>query len=174
MEIKLLDYFESKLEGEGLPATKLKDLLTSDKIVILHFLRHLGCVYCKNTVDQLKIMVEQNPGFPPIYFVHQSSVQDGKDFFNKRFPDARHISDPKLKLFTLFGINRLKGLHLFDPRMILKGFKLVLKGYGNQFGKGDVFLLSGTFVFLNGNLVWSHRPKRAGDDPDFRKLAKIN
>jgi hypothetical protein len=55
--------------------------------------------------------------------------------------------------------------------MIWKGILLSFKGYTNQLGYGNMYLLSGTFLFLNGKLVWSHRAKRAGEEPDWKKIS---
>lgn len=170
MDPQLIRYYSKKLSGARLPSDTLSELVSSHKIVILHFLRHLGCIYCKHAVDQLYKLSQQNPGFPPVIFVHQSTPEQAEAFFSEHFPGASYISDPELSLYNLFGIRRLKGFHLFDPRMILKGFRLSFMGYSNNLGFGNIYLLSGTFVFLNGKLVWSHRPKRAGDEPDWNKV----
>lgn len=170
MDPQLIQYYDKKLKGNRLPSDALPELLNTQKIVILHFLRHLGCLYCKNAVDQLYKLSTQDPGFPRIIFVHQSPIDIGEAFFEKHFPGASHISDPELSLYNLFGIQSLKGLRYLDPRMIFKGLKLLLMGYSNRLGMGNVKLLSGTFLFLNGKLVWQHVAKRAGDEPNWKKV----
>jgi hypothetical protein len=170
MDPQLIQYYNKKLNGLRLPSEALPEVINSHKIVIVHFLRHLGCIYCKHAVDQLYKISTQNPGFPPIIFVHQSPLEVGETFFEKHFPGASHISDPELSLYNLFGIQSLNGLHYFDPRMILKGIKLTFQGYSNRLGMGNMRLLSGTFLFLNGKLVWQHRAKRAGEEPNWKKV----
>jgi hypothetical protein len=168
----LIQHYSKPLVGEGLPATRLGDLVQAENMLILHFLRHLGCAFCKHTVDQLRQLKEQMPRFPTIYFVHQSDVETGHRFFAERWPGSPHISDPKTELFRLFGIRRMRGLGLLDPRMVLATLRLQLKGYRNELGYGDVYLLSGTFLFRNGKLVWKHRASFAGDDPNWGILGK--
>ncbi len=171
MDPLLIQYYDKNLTGVRLPADTLQEVVQSKKIVILHFLRHLGCIYCKNAVDQLYQLSQSDPLFPPIIFIHQSPIEVGEAFFAQHFPGASHISDSSLSLYNLFSIQKLKGLNFLDPRMILKGLKLVfLKGYSNQMGMGNMYLLSGTFLFLNGKLVWQHRAKRAGDEPNWKKI----
>lgn len=170
-----LEQTGAPVEGVRLPesADTLQDVLASDQLVILHFLRHLGCIYCKYTVDQLNKISKQSAKFPTIYFVHQSSPEAGEAFFAERFPGARHISDPGLKLYKLFGVRRLGGLQLLNPKMIWQGFMLTFKGYRNKIGgTGDIFILSATFLFNKGKAVWQRRAKYAGDEPDFAKLGK--
>jgi len=170
MDQELIRFYEKKLEGARLPADTLNELINSNKIIILHFLRHLGCIYCKHAVDQLYKYKQEHPNFPPVIFIHQSNEEQASLFFQKHYPDASYITDTDLSLYNLFGIRKLKGMHLFDPRMIFKGFKLSLLGYTNRLGHGNIYLLSGTFVFLNGKMVWSHRAKRAGEEPDWKKV----
>ncbi len=170
MDPLLIQYYDKKLTGVRLPASTLPELVNSNKIVILHFLRHLGCIYCKNAVNQLFKLSQADPSFPLIIFVHQSSPEIAEDFFGQHFPGASHISDTTLSLYNLFGIQKLKGLNFFDPRMILKGIRLSFMGYRNNLGLGNIYLLSGTFLFLKGKLIWQHRPKRAGDEPNWKKI----
>lgn len=172
MDQELINYYSKTLSGARLPAHTLQTLLNSNRIVILHFLRHLGCIYCKHAVDQLYKLKQQDPGFPPVIFVHQSTPEQAEAFFEEHYPEAAYISDTDLSLYNLFSIRKMKGLHLIDPRMVWKGIMLSFKGYTNQLGFGNLYLLSGTFLFLNGKLVWSHRAKRAGEEPDWKKISK--
>lgn len=170
MDPQLIQYYDKKLTGIRLPADSLPQLVGSSKIVILHFLRHLGCIYCQNAVDQLYKLSQTDSSFPPVIFVHQSPPEAGETFFSEHFPGASHISDTELSLYNLFGIRNLKGLHFFDPRMLWKGTRLFLKGYRQEKTQGKWNLLSGTFLFLNGRLVWQHRPTRAGDEPRWNAI----
>lgn len=168
-----VEQYDAPIKGTRLPpeARTLHDLLAADQLVILHFLRHLGCIYCKYTVDQLNKISKRSAKFPVIYFVHQSSPEQGEAFFAERFPGARHISDPELELYKLFGVRRLGGLQLLNPKMIWQGIRLTFKGYQNKIGgTGDIFVLSATFLFNKGKAVWQRRAKYAGDEPDFTKF----
>lgn len=170
MQENEISRYNDKLRGANLAGETLKEVIDSEQIIILHFLRHLGCMYCKYTVDQLYELVRKTPKFPKIIFVHQGTPEEGDDFFSKHFPNASHISDPKLGLYSLFKINRLEGVSWFHPKMILKGIKILSGGYSNNLIGQDVKILSGTFLFNKGKLIWQHRAKYAGDDPQWSKL----
>ena len=170
-DLRTIRYSEL-LEGGHLPSNDLQEIIQSEKMVILHFLRHLGCLFCQHNVDQLYHLSQELPNFPTIYFVHQSSVEAGEAFFAKHFPNAPHISDPQMQLYQLFGIRKLAGIHLLNPKMIFKGILLTLKGYFNRYKEGNIMMLSGTFLFHNGKLVWEHRAKYAGDSPRLDRLLK--
>jgi thiol-disulfide isomerase/thioredoxin len=157
--------------GCRLPGDTLWDVVHSEQVVIVHFLRHLGCIFCQYGVDQLHELKQKDPRFPTIFFVHQSPPDVAEAFFAKHFPGAPHISDPKQNLYRRFGILRLNAGSLFNPLSILKGIKITLSGYATRlFTKDDVWVLSGTFLFNVGKLIWSHRAKFAGDDPRWEKL----
>lgn len=163
--------WDKPVSGAHLPGEQLKEIVGGQKFVILHFLRHLGCIYCKHSVDEIYKLVQANPGFPPFVFVHQSTVEKGETFFSERFPGVAHISDPLKELYTLFGIKRLNPVSLVNPKGVIKGFELTAKGYRNSFhGKDDIWLLSGTFLFQQGRLVWTHRAAYAGEEPNWGKL----
>lgn len=152
------------------PAESLHELMNARKMVILHFLRHLGCIFCKHSVANLRELNEANPGFPPIVFVHQSPLEQGESFFDEYYPSAAHISDPELKLYELFEINRLSGLQWLNPGMFMKGTLAFLKGHRQTKAQGQEDILSGTFLFNKGHLVWQHRATYAGDEPDWSRF----
>ena len=157
------------LSGHRLPGNTLEEVVNSGSIVILHFLRQLGCRFCKHSVDQIRKFAAENPNFPEIIFVHQGDKQEGDAFFQEFYPNAPHIADPKLKLFRLFKIPVAPMIDILHPVMIWRAIKLTLMGYPNE-QKGNPRILSGTFLFFNGKLAWSHRAKIAGDEPNWSKL----
>jgi hypothetical protein len=169
-DANLLSIPHAPIEGYRLPANYLDDLINSERLVILHFLRHLGCAFCKHSVDKFRKLCESTK-FPPIYFVHSSPAEVGEAFFQERFPTAAHIADPEHKLYKLFGIKRMPYWKLFSPVFITRMIYLSLSGYPNEYnGYGDTKMLTGTFLFKDGKLLWSHRATMPGDDLDLSKL----
>ncbi|MCS7084682.1 MAG: hypothetical protein RMM53_00560 [Bacteroidia bacterium] len=168
---RLLD-FPKPLTGMRLPGVYLSEVIGAYDLVALQFLRHLGCVFCKNAVDGLYRLASSSERFPPVVFVHQSPVEEAERFFEQRFPGAPHISDVRFELYEHFGVKRSGFFETFaDPRVLWKLAKLTLKGYKNELGKGDVRLLSATFLFYRGRLKWKHLARFPGDDPFWERLA---
>jgi hypothetical protein len=166
-----IEFFNHPLTGVGLPSQNLNEIINSEKMVIFHFLRHLGCMYCKHSVDELFKLKQNYPKLPTIYFVHQSALDIAEKFFAEHFPGASHISDPQLVLYKMFQIKRLDYFHISNFAMLFKGLRLLLSKYRNQIiDKSDITLLSGTFLFYNGKLTWQHRAQYAGDDPNWEKI----
>lgn len=171
-ELSTLRKYPRKLEGVGLPADTLPELIDSPKPVILYFLRHFGCVHCKYIVRKLHALGQQHARFPDIVFVHQESLEKGKAFFAKNFPGASHISNPSGDLYKLFKVNRMSSWALLSPSLWGKALARAFRGYGFSLKPtSDPLKLSAMFLFFHGKLLWSHKARFAGDDK--RALARI-
>ncbi|MCS7077902.1 MAG: hypothetical protein NZ455_14420 [Bacteroidia bacterium] len=155
------------------PAQSLSELLQRYPLVVLVFLRQLGCTFCKTMVLNLKKLKETDPSFPPIIFVHQGSIEQGNAFFDQFWKGQIHISNTDLSLFHFFKIKVGKVKDRIGLRTFFKGIKsLLTHGFKVWQTKriGDDKLLSGTFLFQKGKLVWAHRAKFAGDEPNWKLL----
>jgi len=162
-----------KVQGKHLPSDNFKEIIENFPIVIVHFLRHLNCMFCKHSVDELKKLVEKNPNFPPIIFVHTSNLEKGEIFFQNRFfNNTMHISDPEQVLYKKFKIHKMTPSKFFIPTFLKRVVELTFKGYKNEAykDKEDPTVLSGTFVFFHGKLKWSHRAELPGDEPNWSKV----
>ena len=161
------------ISGSHLPAQTLGGIVQSEKLLILHFLRHLGCLLCKESVSKLHKLKQQKPTFPTVYFIHQSSVEDGDVFFDEYFPGSPHISDMKLELYRYFAINRMEGLQLLNPKMYARIIQAMFGGFFQTEIKGDPQVLTGTFLFYNGKLAWQHHASYAGEEPKWEKITML-
>jgi hypothetical protein len=162
--------YPTPLEGGQLASTNLAALVGSEPLLLVHILRHLGCIFCKQQVAELRKLRAENPRFPTVIFVHQSTAAVGDAFFAEHFPGAPHIADPKLDLYRIFGILRMDVAQFFNPLMHLKGLSAFFQGQRQTETLGDVNLLSGTFLFRQGRLVWLHRAKHPGEDPSWSRF----
>ena len=144
----------------------LKELFASKQLIIIHFLRNFGCIYCHSLVDSLYAAIQQNPKLPPVAFVHLEDLETGKNFFKERFPGALHIADTEQQLYQLFGIKKFSILSFLNFKMLWKGVVLFAKGYrpGAQIHPQ---ILSGTFLVSNGSVIWGHQASYPGDDKLF-------
>lgn len=162
-----------KVHGMHLPSDDFQKIIQHYPLVIVHFLRHLNCMFCKHSVDELKKLVEKNPKFPPIIFVHTSTLEKGEEFFKKRFfPNTPHISDPDQILYKRFKIHKMTPSKFFFPTFLKRVVEQSLKGYKNEAyqDKEDPTVLSGTFVYYQGKLKWLHRAELPGDEPNWNKI----
>jgi peroxiredoxin len=178
MEVDLdtakLRAFDKPLSVEGLQQNTLPDLLDAHPMVIFYFLRHMGCAHCKYLVSQLNQVRQSMPRFPRVVFVHMESLEEGREFFKEYYPNASHIADPQRELYRLFGIKSQKGLNLLNPTFLFKTVQRVASGYSNALvPKADPFMLSGMFLFREGEPVWMHRASYAGDDQKAVNMLRV-
>ncbi|MFN9627456.1 MAG: SelL-related redox protein [Planctomycetota bacterium] len=145
--------------------------LSSKQEVLLVFLRHAGCTFCRETLDELKKARQQwqSRSLLPVV-VHMGSVEQGLEMMKKfGLEDCPVISDPDCRLFRAYQLPRGTWQQLFGMRVWIEGFKAaILKGYG--FGKlvGDGFQMSGAFVIRHGQIVRAYPSKDAADSCSWK------
>lgn len=96
--------------------------------------------------------------------MHLASEAEGEEFFAKRWPEARAVSDPHKDLYRAFGLARGSVGQLFGPSVWLSGFKALFKGHGGGRPQGDPLMMSGWFLVTGGAVVWSDVHEHAGSE----------
>ena len=140
---------------------------------MLVFLRHLGCTFCLEALQDLKNQRAQieAAGIQPV-LVHMSDDEAGrKRFASYGLDDLPRVSDPDQDLYRAFELKRGSLLQLFGPRVWFQGLRALLKG--NTVGKlaGDGFQMPGVFIVHNGKIIESYRHAMAGDRPAYQSMA---
>lgn len=147
------------------------DELSSKQDVLLVFLRHAGCTFCRETLDELKKARQQwqEQSLLPVV-VHMGSIEQGVEMMKRyNLEDCPVISDPQCQLFRAYQLPRGTWKQLFGLRVWIEGFKAaILKGYG--FGKlvGDGFQMSGAFVVRDGLIVRAYPSQDAADSCSWK------
>jgi len=149
--------------------------LSSKGDVLLVFLRHAGCTFCRETLDELRksrSAWEQRKLTPVV--VHMGSEEQGLEMM-KRYDlqDCPVISDPDCKLFRAYSLPRGSWRQLFGLNVWIEGFKAaIVKGYG--FGKlvGDGFQMSGSFLVRDGRIKQAYPSKDAADSCTWKPALK--
>ncbi|MFK8138031.1 MAG: SelL-related redox protein [Bdellovibrionales bacterium] len=160
---------------ENIQLGKQKSLLdySKEKKVMMVFLRHSGCTFCRETLgdlirheDQLEELGVQ------IVFVHMSEgfhEQKMKEKFP--FKNAIWISDRNKSIYSQFGLKRGSLLELFGPKVIMEGYKAgIKKQHGVGKLDGDGMQMPGIFSIIDGETTWIHKYDHAGDTPNFKEL----
>lgn len=115
-------------------------------------------------------------------FIHQGSVADGDEFFERFWPEARAVSDPQRAIYDAFGVGKGSVGQLMGLRSLSSAMRAWRKGYRQGRAVGDVRVLSGVFAvrrasssgsLVRGEVVWQHIYDHAGDHPDFAVLARF-
>ncbi len=160
----------SPVEGDNLAAGTLEDELRG-RAVQLVFLRHAGCIFCRETVADLKQAREEVPDYPHVLFVAQGRVEQNRKFFEKvSWPEAPVIADPSRDIYRAFGVGRGTLRQLLGLAVWRAGRRARKKGHGLGGIQGDPWLMPGIFLIFDGVLAWRHQFGHAGDHPDFESV----
>jgi hypothetical protein len=153
--------------GQGLAS------MSRDRDVLVVFLRHAGCTFCRETLDELSKRREEwtLKKIQPVV-VHMGSPDEGNAMMARwGLSDVPHISDPECRLFQAYELPRGTFSQLFGLRVWIEGFRAaILKGYG--FGKlvGDGFQMSGAYLIRDGRIVSAAPSRDAADSCPWKPI----
>lgn len=137
--------------------------------VLVVFLRHAGCTFCREMLSDLKqkaaAIEERNI---QTYLVHMGASTGSR--FESQFqveglpPNWKLISDPGRALYQLAGLKRGRLGQIFSANSLWRGFVAgVIKGKGIGALEGDGFMMPGAFMWSKGELVYEWKPETAGE-----------
>lgn len=160
---------DTPVEGINLKIGTLRDQLGS-KPSLLVFLRHFGCMFCRESVADLHRISQRYPVFPPVIFFYQGSVAQGQQFFERLWTDASYISDEPKYFYESFGLERGKASQIFGPPIWACGVRAALKGHLGGAVVGDAWQMPGIFLLQQDRILWKHYYRHAADHPKWRGI----
>ncbi len=143
--------------------------------VLLLFLRHFGCAFCRQTLDQVSALREQIAarGVRPV-FVHLGTPERAKPFFDYyKLEDVERVSNPEGTLYQhpVFQLGRQSiWIQFFTPRVVAGWLGGALRKYGLGKVEEDGHQMPGVFVLKDRRIVNVFRYKTIADEPDYLKL----
>jgi peroxiredoxin len=159
---------------EGAPV-RLSDYWTKQPVVLV-FLRHLGCIFCREQVGLLRGSYQKfaSAGVEVIC-VAQGDAKTGKAFsILMDLPYPILMCGDDVSVFRAYGLGRGSAGQLFGLPSILRGFQAFFAGFRQGAVVGDGFQMPGIFVVDRGGIVrFVHRHRHAGDNPDTAGLVAI-
>jgi peroxiredoxin len=149
--------------------------LTYGGPVLLVFLRHFGCVFCKEALDDLaqKRTEFENSGIR-LVFVHMSDKDTALSYFEKfNLNGIDHISDPEQRYYASFGLHRGTFSQLYGLHTWMRGFQVkASRGYQVELAHklGDSTQMPGVFVLHEGQIKESFIHQYAAERPNYDRL----
>lgn len=147
--------------------------LSFHKPVLLVFLRHFGCTFCRETLVELARSKDEMAakGLIPV-FVHLADVVEAEKYLAAYgWSGARQIADPEAYLYENFQLKRASFSQVFGWKNWKRGVTAGLfKGLGVGKAVGDGFQMPGVFVIVKGNIEDGFRHRFAGDIPPYEEL----
>lgn len=147
--------------------------LSRDRRLMLVFLRHTGCPFCREAMADLHRAQSEIERDARLVLVHQAPEDaENEEFFRGAgLGDVPRVSDPGRDLYRAMGLERGSLWAVFGPYVWLRSIQAMLSG--RRLGRmiGDVFQMPGVFVIENGRVVGAYRHRSQADRPDYRALA---
>lgn len=150
--------------------------LSENKKVLLVFLRHFGCTFCRETMTRLaEAKDELEFQDTKIVIVHMVSSSFAERLLNiYDLKGVSHISDPEKELYHSFGLKHAGMNQLFNPRNWWRAFTSgILKGHLIGKPAGDVYQMPGVFLFYKSKILKKFSYKFVSDMPDFLKITSL-
>jgi peroxiredoxin len=150
--------------------------LSQDRPVLLVFLRHFGCTFCREAVCEIEKQRARIESLgTQLAFVHLSTEDRARKFFAPHhFEDIPRFADADGRLYEAFGLVRAKWRQYLNPRTVARLFSAW--AHGNFLGApdGDIERMPGVFLIHNAEIHKAFRHKLVSDRPDYIALASLD
>jgi peroxiredoxin len=148
--------------------------LSHESPVLLVFLRHFGCSFCRKAISDVAELIPQlsSRGVRPV-FVHLGTPEIAQAHFAYYgIPEVDRIHDPEAHLYREFGLGRQNPARsLINPAVLWSWF---IRGDLFRHGIGrietDGHQMPGVFLLRDGKIARGFRHRNISDQPDYLKL----
>ena len=147
--------------------------LSNKSPVLLVFLRHFGCIFCREALKDLSLkrseLVQKGVH---IVFVHMADNETADKYFKKyNLSGVDHISDPECKFYAAFSLAKGTFSQLFGLKNWIRAAEITTLGTPISITQiGDGFQMPGIFVLKSGRILESYIHKSAADRPDYDSI----
>ncbi len=151
--------------------------LTEASPVLLVFLRHFGCSFCRQAISQVASLRGELEarGVRPV-FVHLGTPEIAKaNFEYYKIGDVERINDPGAAVYhhPVFALRRTSWVgQAFKPAVWKGWFGGALKDHGIGKIEADANQMPGTFFLKGPKIVRSFVNKTIADQPDYLALVR--
>lgn len=149
------------------------DELSHQKQVLLVFLRHFGCTFCREAMEEIaELDAQVDHHKVDIILVHMATNEVAQRYFQKyKISHLDHISDTECQLYRQFGLVKGNFNQLFGFRSWIRGLDAgIIKGHGWGVQLGDGFQMPGVFTIFEGKVVSEFRHRFVSDKPDYKSM----
>lgn len=152
-------------EDDGVPVS-LGEFWAGRPVVVV-FVRHFGCVFCREQVNQLKKYVpEIRARGAEMVIVGSGNEASAGAFREDLALDVPILVDPDLVSYRTAGLRRDLRAAL-SPKRVRNAWRAFKDGYRPRPLQGDPWQQGGVFVIgAGGDVLFSHVSEVPGDHPD--------
>jgi len=149
--------------------------LLGESPLLLVFLRHFGCSFCRQTLDDVsRLRAEiEGRGIRPV-FVHLGTPERARPYFDYyHLSDIERVSNPDASLYT-GPVFQLRRKQAFSHFLVPEVWRAWLLGAVRKHGIGtiqeDADQMPGIFFLRDRAVVRVFRYRTIADEPDYLKL----
>ncbi len=147
--------------------------ISAERGILLIALRHTGCVFCREALQDLKQALPEltRQGIRPVvlHMSPQSEMEELlKDYGLAQLP---HISDPGQDLYRQLGLGMGSPWQLFGPSVWVRGWQAFRDGHRVHWPQGSGFQMPGLFLMVHHEISKSYLHTHAGSRPDLVAFA---
>jgi hypothetical protein len=147
--------------------------LSNEAPLLLVFLRHAGCTFCREAladISQARARIEGKGA--RIVLVHMADRAAMQELVVKHsLQDLERICDSSQVLYQTFGLERGSLRQLAGARVWWRGFMAgVVAGHGRGPASADVRQMPGVFYLEKGMIAGYFRHHSAADRPHYESL----
>jgi peroxiredoxin len=148
--------------------------LSQQQAVLLVFLRHSGCTFCREALADLsaaRAKIEKSG--TKLAIVHMGTAESFAAFTaSYGLSDVPAVSDPQRRLYRGLGLRRGKLAQLFGFTVWWRGTKSFFAGHYPGALEGDGTQMPGVFLLQNGRVVRRFIHDNAAQRPDYAALSQ--
>lgn len=150
--------------------------LADESPILLVFLRHFGCSFCREALDRVSKIQDQlrSRGVRPV-FVHLGSPDRARPYFDYyNLSAAERVSNPDASLYTdpVFALPRRNPLlQLVQLKVWIGWLRSLFHRYWIGPIREDASQMPGVFFLRDRAIVRSFRYRTTADQPDYLELA---
>lgn len=143
----------------------LRDFYAERPLALL-FLRHFGCIFCRQMVAQVRSKPNMN-----VVFVGLGTPEEATAFAEEFRVEAPIVCDPDRELYRKFDLSDGNLYQILGPQVMLRAVAALRQGHMNIRPKQPPGQLAGAFVIQPGGQVsWEYRATNAGDNPSVATI----
>ena len=148
--------------------------LSQQSPVLVVFLRHAGCTFCREALaDLARVRPAIEASGTQIALVHMGEPAAFAAFSGQYgLADLPAVADPSRRFYRGLGLRRGKLSQLLGWRVWWRGFQAFLRGHRVGKFEGDVTQLPGVFLIHRGVVLRRYFHQTSADRPDYQALAK--
>lgn len=153
----------------------LKTIATENKVLLV-FLRHFGCMFCREALDDFSHIAEKlSKQNIKLVFVHMAEEEIGNQYLKDYgLGNEEHVSDPDMSLYEYFGLHKGGFREMYGLKVWSRFFGVKQSAAAPKPELGNVKQMPGVFLIEKGEVTNSFIHQSIADKPDYLSIAKCD